>query len=422
MCDYCLAESCFHGHEDSSCGCDIQGNSKCPSCGCTCKPWWSDVNFPEGVQNLLGDTLDDETFFPTDKTKIVQSVSSDGEWLNQNLREGTYRNGGEIASALVPKVDPIAWNKQPTDLIWKEKSKSLLSGQKIIVGQGQVSVMLASSGKVCDRLGEGEHVMSKESMPLLAGESRKSLPNFEHYAFDGSPVFFAPEMEFEVSITSQGQTKALRNVMARGLARLKILSPELFLQKLSASKKNSPVDTTSSLAFIDMFSSDVLRKEMSTLEYDELTRNSGEVLEQRLSARLKDELGLETVKITFDSVGEFGRGAFMMPPPSAASMQDPKNREEMRKWAESMRQSQMGQLEAIRQMQQARMAQVPPQGPQAASTKTNVCSSCGTPNPPASKFCNNCGKALSRTCPKCGQAVAPSVKFCGNCGANLSTV
>ena len=45
------------------------------------------------------------------------------------------------------------------------------------------------------------------------------------------------------------------------------------------------------------------------------------------------------------------------------------------------------------------------------------CSSCGTANPPGSRFCNQCGAALG--CPSCGANNPPGSRFCNRCGASL---
>jgi len=47
------------------------------------------------------------------------------------------------------------------------------------------------------------------------------------------------------------------------------------------------------------------------------------------------------------------------------------------------------------------------------------CASCGTENPPAFKFCGQCGSHLVSTCPNCGAGVAAGLKFCGECGHQL---
>lgn len=48
---------------------------------------------------------------------------------------------------------------------------------------------------------------------------------------------------------------------------------------------------------------------------------------------------------------------------------------------------------------------------------TQSCSSCGFANPPANRFCAQCGLPLAQTCVSCGAALTPGARFCGRCGA-----
>src|SRR3989442_1389770 len=51
---------------------------------------------------------------------------------------------------------------------------------------------------------------------------------------------------------------------------------------------------------------------------------------------------------------------------------------------------------------------------------TMRCSSCQFDNPPAMKFCGQCGAQLTQLCPRCGAENQPTFKFCGQCGAALT--
>src|SRR5262249_16272363 len=48
------------------------------------------------------------------------------------------------------------------------------------------------------------------------------------------------------------------------------------------------------------------------------------------------------------------------------------------------------------------------------------CLSCQCENPPAMKFCGQCGAQLAHLCPRCGAENQPTFKFCGQCGAALT--
>jgi membrane protease subunit (stomatin/prohibitin family) len=67
---------------------------------------------------------------------------------------------------------------------------------------------------------------------------------------------------------------------------------------------------------------------------------------------------------------------------------------------------------------------VPPGSPSVPAAAAVVCVSCHTQNPPGSKFCSNCGTAISKPkaahCTQCGTAVVPGARFCGGCGAALT--
>src|SRR5438093_11895065 len=48
------------------------------------------------------------------------------------------------------------------------------------------------------------------------------------------------------------------------------------------------------------------------------------------------------------------------------------------------------------------------------------CWSCQFENPPAMKFCGQCGTQLAQLCPRCGAENQPTFRFCGQCGAALT--
>ena len=51
---------------------------------------------------------------------------------------------------------------------------------------------------------------------------------------------------------------------------------------------------------------------------------------------------------------------------------------------------------------------------------TMRCWSCQFENPPAMKFCGQCGTQLAQLCPRCGAENQPTFKFCGQCGTALT--
>ena len=47
------------------------------------------------------------------------------------------------------------------------------------------------------------------------------------------------------------------------------------------------------------------------------------------------------------------------------------------------------------------------------------CPRCQHENPPAQKFCGECGAGLTAACRACGASNPPEQRFCGECGASL---
>ena len=50
------------------------------------------------------------------------------------------------------------------------------------------------------------------------------------------------------------------------------------------------------------------------------------------------------------------------------------------------------------------------------------CANCGLENPPAAKFCLECGTPFARTCPTCATSLPAQAKFCLECGTTLAPV
>jgi hypothetical protein len=51
--------------------------------------------------------------------------------------------------------------------------------------------------------------------------------------------------------------------------------------------------------------------------------------------------------------------------------------------------------------------------------KELVCAACGARNDADSRFCDACGKPLSRACPSCGAQNDADARFCDSCGKAL---
>ena len=415
------------------CGTTI-GLKSCPACGCDCEAWWSGIKISsDGGEGVIEDYLNDNysspgaNDFPATKEKILQALLAYGmqsgtpeaRWIDESLPQRTFKDASDVAYALISHLAPIRWNRvQQTDFIWRYANQKVAFGQQLEVGQDQKAVMISADGKkTCDSFDPGNYVISRENCPLLSMNSRKIAPGLQGQAgvLDGFPVYVYPSMEFEIDLSIMGETKALRRITAKGVARFRISNPNIFLEEI-ASKGNFNGESTVSV--LRKHCEGLLKKEMSAHEFDELKNNSP-LLENPLASGVKN-VGLDPVKINFSWIGEVGPGMFggpgTMPP---QMMLDPQKIAQLRQMAESMRAAQMTGLGSP----QARVAGGPIAQQSSPQTSTTVaCPSCNFPNQTNNKFCNSCGKPLQpakKVCPKCGQQLDSSIKFCGNCGTKL---
>ena len=406
------------------------GLESCKECGCDSEPWWRGIVISVdskggAIEDYLNDNYNGRSGgFTTTKEKLIQELtttygmqngSAEADWVSRSLPSRPFKDINDVAYALISHLPPISWDRvQPNEFIWRSGNQSVAYGQLLSVGQDQKAIMIGDNGKKAyDSFGIGERGLSGESCPLLAAKSRKAVPGFpkEIGILDGFPVFFNPSVEFEVDLTVMGQTKAARRISAKGVARFRISDPAVFLEQIG-SKGN--YNSESSVSVLQKYCEDLLKKEMSQHEFDELKSN-GSLLENVLLTNAKN-VGLESLKVTFDWIGELGPGMFGGPSAMPPGM-DPQKIAQLRQMAESMRAARM----AMPISMQGQAATAVPQSMQPASS---LCATCNTANPPNSKFCNNCGKPLpvqptKKVCPKCGQQSDLNIKFCGNCGAKL---
>jgi Double zinc ribbon len=373
-------------------------------------PWWSELKLPgsEAVSDLLWDLESETKFFPATKMKILKMAGEEDEELLTSLPERMYDSTSDIAAVLVEHLPPIESQKQTTEIFWKSPVEALAPGQQLLVPKDQVVLLVSKSGKGCEEFPEGRYTLSRATCPLLAQESRKVLPGYSYSILNGAPYYFAPAFEFEIDLTIMGQTRSLRRAAAKGTARVRIVSPKKFVEQLTLGKNPK---SEQGLSAVTKYSSDLLKKEISQNELQELSSNPS-LLEVPLKEGLT-KAGLDPIRISFSYVGEFGPGMFMPSPGQPGAPQSP---EQARQMAESMRAAQMARLQAMQEMMQQR------QGLGAMPPSMVNCPNCNTANPQGSKFCNNCGKALQvakKTCSSCGKLSDLNVKFCGNCGTKL---
>jgi membrane protease subunit (stomatin/prohibitin family) len=427
VCEYCLSEGCACGSSANPCQAEVIGTKTCSACGCESSPWWSEIKISgsTAITDMVWDLQGNENFFPASKAQILRVFSGseeDLQFLDASLPEQTYKDTGDIVAALISKATPMAWEKQASEILWKYPANAISPGQQLVVRKDQVAVLESKkTGRACEEFVEGNYILTVSNCPLLAQESRKVLPGYKYSVLNGYPVFVSPPFEFEIDLTTMGQTKALRKAAVRGVARVRVSTPKKFVQQFG--KYNSEM----ALDLVTKYCTGMLQKEMSAHELDELSQNRA-VLEKPLADGLRNA-GLDPIKINFAYVGELGPGMFM---PMPGQMKNSNNdsmsaAEQVRQMGEIMRSAQIARLQAIQQMMEQQRAGMRPSAPApfpqpASPIEMITCPNCNAQNPLTGKFCNNCGQPLEASkniCTSCGAEWEPDTKFCGDCGAKL---
>ena len=413
VCEYCLIDGgCAHdiaGWHKTACKCSLSGPSKCEECGCDCAPWYQGMDIPgkEGLSGWLTDFAEGNNY-PATKGALVgylkaNSVEEAG-WVSDNLPDRSFRDPGDVMIALVPII------QSPTDssMLAKSPLKTVASGMKLIVKEGEAAVMLDSkSSSTCDVLTTGSYSLSPGNCPLLASKSRRSDEGFDRLVLQGSPLFISMKSELQLQCTAMGQTATGKPGGAKGTIKLSVQSPKE-LASFVSSGKSGYADSSLTKLLTDRFNA-ALRGAIAESQLDTM-KNDNSALEKQLTESAA-QIGLKAI-VTLDYAGE--------PTPDLAFGMMGDMAARMAAAQEAMKMAQ--------QRRQPGMGGTPPRAQASASGYSQgtsqqagiVCPKCNYKNPPAMKFCNNCGAPLGiKNCSQCGTDNSPTVNFCGNCGAKL---
>jgi membrane protease subunit (stomatin/prohibitin family) len=438
VCEYCSSETpCDHGSgkaPTSPCACSLAGPKKCPECGCECDAWHWGLGFvgPEAVRSFFG-VGDDEnpgfSNYPASKSQLMaaaheafeesETEANDTGWLTRNLPDGTYPDRGAALAALCPVV---AWRADdPAGFVAALPMSAIAVGTRMVVGQDQVALLVARDGRPFDHFGPGEYIVSRESAPRAAADSRPAAAGFSKSVIRATP-FFASTLETRTALNRTGHTRTGESVRVRGSVTFSIASLPEFLGRVGPKPRGLSV--TEAQAAVATILGPALDQTLASHVTGELA-GSSKLIEEAIRTAAAQS-GLRVSAVTLDSVG---------PVPlteSMAAMQQMQLQAlaHMPPEVQARVQAQMAKAMERAQASGASRPGVPPSPavPRApastvpGSAAARVCPSCRASNPLDVRFCGNCGQPLlppKRSCSRCGQEAAPGVKFCGNCGNPL---
>ena len=318
----------------------------------------------------------------------------------------------------MPQV--IEWvNPGPNDIVWTYPSEDITWGAQLIVHEMEVAVFFRD-GKAYDIFGPGRHTITTLNIPLLTSILRR-LAGFGETPFK-STVIFVSIKQFAGKYGARAQTTELAPLLVHGGYWFKITDPELFITQVVGGQ--DAYTTPSVDDFLRGFVNERMIDELS--RYDLITvftkLDETSILVKTHIIDAFKRLGIELVDLRFegiDTTPEYRERLFWLKSGGAVPAAEVLRMETVKKAAEELGKSEGAALGAG-------MMLIPPMfgtGPAPQATMV-VCPKCKATVPITSKFCPNCGGALTttpatpnvKTCPNCKQVVPPTAKFCPNCG------
>jgi hypothetical protein len=437
VCEYCVSgHSCDHGTErahSTPCVCSTAGPGKCPECGCDCASWDWGLGFagPATIRSFLG-VGDDEnpgfSSYPAAKAQLVAAATQelqegeadprDAEWIARNLPEGTYPDRASVLAALTATVaSPL---ESSSGLVTALSMYAIALGSRLVVGPDQTVVLVSKSGHPMDRFGPGEHLISRETAPLAAAQSRAPAPGYSKGVISATP-FFASTRESRAALQRTGRARSGEPVAVRGTITFSISSLAEFLARSGPRPRS--VSAAETDAAVNAALGTSIDQALAAHDAGEFSA-SGKLVEEAIRSAAA-QAGLRVTTVALQSAGP------MSPADRMAAIQERQRQALAHMPPEVQAQMQAQMAMAMAQASAARAARtggtggsapvVPPSVPGGAPS-AGTCPACHASNPPGVRFCGSCGKPLPvhRACPKCGAEVPPGVKFCGNCGSPMA--
>jgi Double zinc ribbon len=430
VCEYCLGESkCEHGASGGApCSCSLAGPAKCPGCGCECAGWDWGLGFsgPATVRSFLG-VGDDEnpgfSEYPATKVKLLAAATeelqdaeanpADLAWLSKNLPDGTYSDRGSVVASL---SSTISWKGDDAGtIVARLPMQAIATGSHLVVGREQSAVLVGKNGRPLDAFGPGDHVITRESAPRAAAESRPPAPQFPKSVISATP-FIASTREMRTELNLSGRTRSGEAVTVRGTVAFSIGSAADFLGRAKSTGRG--FTTKEAEAALTGLLGPAINQTLAAHDAREFDGPS-----KLLEDSIRSTAGVAGLRVSSVALNPVAR---MSASDQLAALHQ-RQAEALSHMPPEV-QAQMAQA-----MERARAARGPPPPPAAGAglakpaappppaAGAQVCPACQTPNPASVRFCGNCGKPLAtkRVCPRCATEAAPGVKFCGNCGGPI---
>lgn len=321
----------------------------------------------------------------------------------------------------MPQV--IEWkNPGPMDILWRYPDEEIVWGAQLIVHEYEIAVFFRD-GKVYDVFNAGRHQLTTLNLPILTTLLSR-IAGYNQRPFKATVIFLSTKV-FEGKFGTKAQTTELAPLQVHGGFWFKVENSSLFVNEVVGGQQAYSSEDVNN--YLRGFLNEKVIDELS--RYDLLTvftrlDETSVIVKNDISEYFK-RIGLELTDLRFegiDTTPEYRERLFWLRTGRTAP-EEVLRMETVKKAAESLGQSSGAGLGTG-------MVLIPqimtPTGPaQAPAAALVICPKCGSRVPATSKFCPECGTALTppsagtMTCPNCGKTIPAGSKFCPECGQKL---
>jgi membrane protease subunit (stomatin/prohibitin family) len=322
----------------------------------------------------------------------------------------------------MPQV--IEWkNPGAEDVLWKYPDEEITWGAQLIVREYEVAVFFRD-GKAYDVFNAGRHQLTTLNLPLITGLISR-LAGFKEKPFKATVIFISTKV-FAGKFGTQGQTTELAPLKVHGSFWFKVETPQLFVTEVVGGQ--SAYTSTDVNDYLRGFLNEKIIDELS--HYDLITvftrLDETSVVVKNAILDYFRRIGLDLTDLRFegiDTTPEYRERLFWLRTGRTAP-EEVLRMETVKKAAEELgKSSGAGLGTGMVLIPQVMTPSGPTQAPAAALV---ICPKCSAKVPATSKFCPECGTALTpptsgtMTCPKCGKTIPAASKFCPECGEKIS--
>jgi membrane protease subunit (stomatin/prohibitin family) len=323
----------------------------------------------------------------------------------------------------MPQV--IEWtNAGAEDIVWRYPSEDITWGAQLIVHEYETAVFFRD-GKAYDVFGAGRHTLTTLNLPLLTSLLTRLAGFGGQKPFKANVIFISTKV-FAGKYGTSAQTTELAPLKVFGAFWFKVENAQLFVNEVIGGQNAYTTGDVNN--FLRGFLNEKIIDELS--HYDLVTvftrlEETSVIVKNSLTDYFK-RLGIELTDLRFegiDTTPEYRERLFWLKTGRTAP-EEVLRMETVKSAAESLGKSSGAGLGTG-------MVLIPqimtPTGPvQAPAAALVICPKCSAHVPATSKFCPECGTALTPpstgaiNCPKCGKSIPANSKFCPECGAQLS--